>query len=72
MLRIIPFGLGSQMATLKDFAERAGLSPKRFNEIETGTGHPVDMVEIEAIAKALDMPAWRLIQIVEESEDPER
>jgi transcriptional regulator with XRE-family HTH domain len=53
------------MASLKDFAKQAGLTPKRLNEIETGTGDPVTILEIEAIARALNMPAWRLIQIVE-------
>lgn len=56
------------MASLKDFAEKAGLTPKRLNEIETGTGEPATIVEIEALAKALNISAWRLIQIVEEGE----
>jgi len=56
------------MASLKDFAEQAGLTPKRLNEIETGTGDPATILEIEALAKALNMPAWRLMQIAEEGE----
>jgi transcriptional regulator with XRE-family HTH domain len=58
--------MGEPMASFYDFAKAAGLTPKRLAEIEEGTGAPVTIDEIEAIAKALRMRAWQLIPIAEE------
>lgn len=57
------------MTSFKDFAKQTGLTPKRLNQIETGTGEPATLKELHAIASALNMPIWRLIQIAEEGEE---
>lgn len=54
------------MHSLGEFAKKAGLTPKRLNEIESGTGPVPTLDEIHAIATALGLPVWRLLQLAEE------
>jgi hypothetical protein len=56
------------MTSFKDFVEQTGLMPKRLNEIRTATGKPATLQETPAIASALGIPLWKLIQLAEEGD----
>jgi transcriptional regulator with XRE-family HTH domain len=57
--------------TLREMAESTGLSPHRLNQIERGDGPAATIEEIERIAEALGLPAWKLIQLAEEDDKAE-
>jgi transcriptional regulator with XRE-family HTH domain len=56
------------MLTLHEPAKRAGISPHRLNQIERGEGPDATIEEIERIALALGMPAWKVIELAEEDD----
>jgi len=59
------------MPSLREFAKKAGLTPKRLYEIESGSGPVPTLEEIHAIASALGLPVWRLLQLAEEEGEQE-